>query len=208
MRQPAIGTCRCSIRDVSSPRYNWCCGPEPRVVARSTINCILKRPLSKDVTRETTQDWNIADALAYILQFTRGEVDMCEYSLQLMASRPAKVGDKLVIAKFPQSITRGFCAVAEPSVAVCLQPGTELVFDDNVQYKRALSILPKIKLNGKTALFREISRYRRDAVEFPSGQVILLTRLCEGQRATVLQLPAPSSLSKEPADLIRESVTA
>jgi hypothetical protein len=137
---------------------------------------------------------------------------MCEYSLQFMASRPAKVGDKLVIAKFPHSITRGFCAVAEPGVAVCLQPGTEVVFDDNIQYKRALSILPKIKLNGKTALFRQINLSdpyaRHDAVEFPSGQVILLTRLCEGQRATVLQLPAPSSLSKEPADLIRETVTA
>jgi hypothetical protein len=82
---------------------------------------------------------------------------MCEYSLHFLDSRPAKVGDKLVIAKSPHSITRYFCAVAEPSVAVCLQPGTELVFDDNVRYKRALSILPKIKLNGKTALFRQIN---------------------------------------------------
>ena len=29
-----------------------------------------------------------------------------------------------------------------------------------------------------------------DALEFPDGQVVLLTRLCEGQVATVLQLPA------------------
>jgi hypothetical protein len=29
-----------------------------------------------------------------------------------------------------------------------------------------------------------------DALEFPDGQVVLLTRLCVGQRATVLQLPA------------------
>jgi hypothetical protein len=29
-----------------------------------------------------------------------------------------------------------------------------------------------------------------DALEFPDGQVVLVTRLCEGQRATVLQLPA------------------
>jgi hypothetical protein len=28
-----------------------------------------------------------------------------------------------------------------------------------------------------------------DALEFPDGQVVLLTRLCEGQHATVLQLP-------------------
>ena len=29
-----------------------------------------------------------------------------------------------------------------------------------------------------------------DALEFPDGQVVLLSRLCVGQRATVLQLPA------------------
>jgi hypothetical protein len=29
-----------------------------------------------------------------------------------------------------------------------------------------------------------------DALEFPDGETVLLTRLCEGQHATVLQLPA------------------
>ena len=29
-----------------------------------------------------------------------------------------------------------------------------------------------------------------DALEFPDGQVVLVARLCAGQRATVLQLPA------------------
>ena len=29
-----------------------------------------------------------------------------------------------------------------------------------------------------------------DALEFPDGETVLLTRFCEGQRATVLQLPA------------------
>ena len=39
-----------------------------------------------------------------------------------------------------------------------------------------------------------------DALEFPDGQVVLLTRLCVGQRATVLQLPAavhPEAREKE-----------
>jgi hypothetical protein len=37
-------------------------------------------------------------------------------------------------------------------------------------------------------------------LEFPDGQVALLTRLCEGQRATVLQLPAVArpAAAKEP----------
>jgi len=29
-----------------------------------------------------------------------------------------------------------------------------------------------------------------DALEFPSGQIVMVTRLVAGQRATVLQLPA------------------
>ena len=50
---------------------------------------------------------------------------MCDYSLDLVASRPAKVGDKLVTTKFRDSMTRGFAAIGEPNVAVCLLPGTE-----------------------------------------------------------------------------------
>jgi hypothetical protein len=50
---------------------------------------------------------------------------MCDYSLHLVASRPAKVGDKLVTTEFNNSLTRGFAAVGEPHVAVCLLPGTD-----------------------------------------------------------------------------------
>ena len=49
---------------------------------------------------------------------------MCDYSLHLVANRPAKIEDKLVTTKFNNSITRGFAAVGQPNVAVCLLPGT------------------------------------------------------------------------------------
>ena len=58
---------------------------------------------------------------------------MCDYSLHHVATRPAKLEDKLVTTKFTNSITRGFAAVGEPHVAVCLLPGTELAFDENVE---------------------------------------------------------------------------
>jgi hypothetical protein len=44
---------------------------------------------------------------------------MCDYSLQHVATRPAKVGDRLVSSRFVSSITRGFAALGEPNVAVC-----------------------------------------------------------------------------------------
>ena len=59
---------------------------------------------------------------------------MCDYSLHAVASRPAKVGETLVTATFPRTSTRGFAAEGEPEVAVCLLPGTELAFEQDVKY--------------------------------------------------------------------------
>jgi hypothetical protein len=119
---------------------------------------------------------------------------MCDYSLDLVASRPAKVGDELVTTKFQNSMTRGFAAIGEPNVAVCLLPGTEVVFEKEVQYERFFTLFPNVKLGKKVARFRQINVGRpmvhHDALEFPDGETALLTRLCEGQHATVLQLPA------------------
>jgi hypothetical protein len=46
----------------------------------------------------------------------------------------------------------------------------------------------------RVARFRQINMGKpsvhHDALEFPDGQTVLLTRLCTGQHATVLQLPA------------------
>src|SRR5256886_7895626 len=121
---------------------------------------------------------------------------MCDYSLHQVASRPAKIDDKLIVTKFTNSITRGFAAVGEPHVAVCLLPGTEIAFDENVEFEPSfgIGILPNKKIGQRLARFRQINMdnavTHHDALEFPDGQVVLLTRLCEGQRATVLQLPA------------------
>jgi hypothetical protein len=80
-------------------------------------------------------------------------------------------------------------------VAVCVLPGTELSFSEEVV---CISTGPlgwyTKEINHKTAIFRQINKEKafahHDALEFPDGQVVLLTFLREGQRATVLQLPA------------------
>jgi hypothetical protein len=123
-----------------------------------------------------------------------GVTCMCDYSLQHVATRPAKVGDRLVSTKFVNSITRGFAEIGAPNVAVCILPGTELVFDKDVECDHVLGFFPSRKLRANLARFRQINldnpHEHHDALEFPNGQVVLLTRLCEGQKATVLQLPA------------------
>jgi hypothetical protein len=121
---------------------------------------------------------------------------MCDYSLHHLATRPAQIEDKLVTTKFKNSITRGFAAVGEPHVAICLLPGTEIAFDENVECEPSfgVGIIPNKKIEQRLARFRQINMdnavTHHDALEFPDGQVVLLTRLCVGQRATVLQLPA------------------
>ena len=126
---------------------------------------------------------------------------MCDYSLYQVASRPAKVADKLVTTEFSNSITRGFAAVGQPDVAVCLLPGTELAFDDNVQYERAIRLFGKAHVDHKVARFRQVDmndpHVHHDALEFPNGEIVKVTRLIAGQAATVLQLPAQPSTAAE-----------
>jgi hypothetical protein len=123
---------------------------------------------------------------------------MCDYSLELFASRPARAGEKLVSTTFPYTTTRGFASMEakERNVAVCLLPGTELAFAEEVACTH--SILGRKRSTGhKVARFRQIAQDRRnvhhDALEFPDGQIVLLTELCEGRQATVLQLPVSVS---------------
>ena len=119
---------------------------------------------------------------------------MCDYSLHHVASRPATVGDKLVSTKFVNTPTGGFAAVDNPNVAVCLRPGTELAFERDVECEPALGILPSRKIGQRLARFRQINVEQpcvhHDALEFPDGKIVLVTRLREGQQATVLQMPA------------------
>ena len=83
---------------------------------------------------------------------------MCDYSLHLVASRAAKVGDELVTTKFNNSITRGFAAIGEPNLAVCLLPGTEVAFEKEVSFDRVVGVFPRRKLAEKVAQFRQINR--------------------------------------------------
>ena len=126
---------------------------------------------------------------------------MCDYSLEHVKSRPAKVGDKLTTRNFLLG-TRGFSASEDASVAVCVLPGTELSFTDEVT---CVQLWPRRKntvIYHKTAIFRQINQHspmsHHDALEFPDGQIILLTWLEEGQHATVLQLPAAAVGTKAP----------
>jgi hypothetical protein len=139
----------------------------------------------------------------------RKESPMCDFSLQSVRSRPAQVGDKLVTQDFGTG-TRGFAAADDRGLAVCVLPGTELAFAADVACLPAGLLGWKAKtVNHQTAIFRQVNKDKmaahHDALEFPDGRIVLLTLLCEGQPATVLQLPARPTTAEEARDQERVS---
>ena len=80
-------------------------------------------------------------------------------------------------------------------------PGTELAFEQDVQvdhvFRRLLPSFGFGKIGQRVARFRQINMDRpdthHDALEFPNGKVVLVTKLRPGQNATVLQLPATAA---------------
>jgi len=82
-------------------------------------------------------------------------------------------------------------AEGEAGIAICVLPGTELAFANDVRCAGPMWLgrtLPQ-----RVARFRYVNQNERhayhDALEFPNGEIVLLTNLREGQHATVLQLP-------------------
>jgi len=116
---------------------------------------------------------------------------MCDYSLHAVASRPAEVAETLVSTKFQSTTTRGFASPDNPQVAVCLRPGTEIAFENDVQSD---GMLFRKDVGARLARFRQVDLHQpaqhHDALEFSNGAIVLVTDLVPGQRATVLQLPA------------------
>jgi hypothetical protein len=122
---------------------------------------------------------------------------MCDYSLHAVATRPAEVAETLVSTNFSTG-THGFASPGDPKVAVCLRPGTEIAFENDVQTD---ALMLRKNIGDRLARFRQINTDRahqhHDALEFSNGTIVLVTNLAAGQRATVLQLP-PSPIEEKP----------
>src|SRR3979409_1909948 len=120
---------------------------------------------------------------------------MCDYSLHAVATRPAEGAEKVVSPNFSHG-PNGFASPDDPKVAVCLRPGTEIAFENEVQTDGMIK-----SVGDRLARFRQIALNKayqhHDALEFSNGAIVLVTDLTAGQRATVLQLPA-SPIEEKP----------
>ena len=133
---------------------------------------------------------------------------MCDFSLHTLKSRPAKVGDKLIIHNFGTGTT-GFAAPDDLTTAVCVRPGTEIAFDKAIEVNNAF--FGTKKKPTRVAIFRQINKEtvvaHHDALELPDGTTFLLTCMPEGQTATILQLPAAPRNEQEAIDQERVAYT-
>lgn len=151
---------------------------------------------------------------------------MCDYSLEDVRTRKARVGDQLVTNDFERG-TRGFKSADDPGIgraatAVCLLPGVELAFQEPVRLLDHLQPTSAV-VDGEsqtinqplapqtTATFIQVNEgmegAHRDALKFPDGSIAQLTRLVPGQEAVVLTLPAEHCAEQEYVEE-RESVNA
>ena len=125
---------------------------------------------------------------------------MCDYSLHCVASRAAESAETLMVTNFHGTSTRGFASPSEPTVAVCLRPGTEIAFEEEACREGALF---RRKMGDCVARFRQVDlenpTVHHDALEFPDGTIVKVNDLVVGQRARILQLPAePKPATAEP----------
>src|SRR5215218_9097793 len=113
-----------------------------------------------------------------VVATSHGRTVMCDYSLESVPSRLAVIDDRLITSHYPTTNARGFASVEEPSTAVCLLAGTEIVFSHEPKYWRpALFWSRKAIASSKVARFRQIDLAVRtthhDALEFSDGAVVL-----------------------------------
>src|SRR5262249_61820550 len=108
---------------------------------------------------------------------------MCDYSLHVVSSRPAESAETIVTSAFPGTRTRGFSSPADPTTAVCLRPGTEMVFEENVY---AEGLLFRRNIGEKLARFRQIDLdnpgQHHHQLEFAHGAIVVVADLAIGPR--------------------------
>ena len=156
-------------------------------------------------------------------------LQMCDYSLYTVKNRLACESDDLVLHRFDTG-SLGFCAATELQqelnrssfargwssfmrwvfprrqcgpTAVCVPPGARLLVSE-VPKKGQLDF-ELVELASVTfAQLSERSYAYRDALQLPGGESVLLQKLPEGLRVTVMALAADEETTKT---LVREQIS-
>jgi hypothetical protein len=109
---------------------------------------------------------------------------MCDYSLEMYASRPAREGEIYQTTRFPSG-SLGLASARDCGTAVCVQYDTRLRLE-NIP-KTVRDTLGLTACEDVTFVRLETGAYR-DGVRFDNGKEISLQQLGPGVRATIPKL--------------------
>jgi hypothetical protein len=110
------------------------------------------------------------------------EVVMCDYSLEAYRSRPAEIGEKFTLERFPSG-SMGFTAGPICDLAICVPADARLRLEgigETVQQAYGVGPIEEVVM---TRL--EGGPYK-DAVRFSNGKEVLLQRLDRGLTASIV----------------------
>lgn len=121
---------------------------------------------------------------------------MCDYSLEIYGSRPAREGERYVTTRFPSG-TIGLASPGSPQTAVCVACDSQLAVDGiPAEFGK------RFDLGGhaKAVFVRLDSGSYRDGLKFGNGKEVSLQRLPVGISVSVVNaLGEPLKTGKQAA---------
>lgn len=118
---------------------------------------------------------------------------MCDYSLEMYGSRPARESEPYETVRFPSG-SIGLAAPADCGSAVCVQYGSRLRLE-NIPLHLQASL--RVKSSEEVTFMRLDHGAYRDGLRFANGKEISIQQLNSGVSAVVVQMAETASM---PAD--------
>lgn len=111
---------------------------------------------------------------------------MCDYSLEMYQSRPARAGERYETQRFPSG-SIGFVSPGAPDVAVCMACDTQL---ELTNVPTALQQALGVPAATRATFVRLENGPHHDGVRFANGVEITMQRLGPGVSASLVDSPA------------------
>jgi hypothetical protein len=129
---------------------------------------------------------------------------MCDYSLEMYASRPAREGERYVTTRFPSGSV-GLSAPGDCTTAVCVQYDTNLRLEN---ISGDLQTRLGVRAEEDVVFARLEHGAYRDGVRFANGKEVSLQLLGSGVGATltVVAKPAPAPIAPDVYSNILEHI--
>jgi len=109
---------------------------------------------------------------------------MCDYSLEMYGSRPAREGELYVSTRFPSG-SIGFAAPGDPRIPVCVQCDTKVVLTD---VPASMQKTYGIRSEVETVFAQRETGLYRDGLRLKDGRFVSLQELPPGVGAYIPSL--------------------